>query len=56
MYLDILHVLTQSFKSKQRSRASFRIVICFRDVESPRAFLCALFSITRINQEFLLAI
>jgi len=54
MHLDILHVLTQSFQSKQRSRASFPIVICFRDVGSPHAFVCELFSITRIGQEFLL--
>jgi len=56
MYLDILHVLTQSFQSKQRSWASFRIVICFHDVGSPRAVVCELFSITRISHEFLLAI
>jgi len=56
MFFDILHVLTQSFQSKQRSRTSFRIIICFCDVESPRAFVCELFSITRINQAFLLAI
>ena len=29
---------------------------CFRDVRSPLAFVCELFSTTRINQEFQLAI
>jgi len=31
-------------------------VTCFRDAGSPRAFVCELFSITRTDQEFLLAI
>ena len=39
-----------------RSRTSFRIAICFRDVGSLRAFICEPFLITRINQEYLLAI
>jgi len=56
MYLDILHVLTQSFQSNQQSRTSFRIVICFRDVWISLAFVCELFSNTRIDQEYLLAI
>jgi len=36
----------------------FRIVIyiCFPDHGSPRAFVCQLFPITRINQDFLFAI
>ena len=56
MYLDILHVFTQSFQSKQQSQTSFCIIICFLDVGSPCAFVCEIFSITRINQEFLIAI
>jgi len=54
--LDILQVLTQSFQSKQRARTSFRIVISFRNVGSPHAFVCELFPITRIDEESLLAI
>ena len=49
MYLDLIHVLTKSYQSKQRSWASFRIVICFRDVGSLHAFVCELFSITIIG-------
>jgi len=54
----LLHVLTQSFQSKQRSRASFRFVICFHDIGSLRAFVCELhvFSITRINRKCWLSV
>jgi len=34
----------------------YQIVICFRDLRSSLAFVCELFPITRINQDFLLAI
>jgi len=34
----------------------FRIVMCLSDLGSPHAFVCELFPITRINQDFLLAI
>jgi len=34
----------------------FRIVICFRDLGRLCAFVCELFPITRINQDFRLAI
>jgi len=34
----------------------FLIVIYFRDLGRLRAFVCELFPITRINQDFLLAI
>ena len=34
----------------------YQIVICFRDLGSSLAFVCELFPITRINQDFLLAI
>ena len=33
----------------------YQIVICFRDLGSSLAFVCELFPITRINQDFLLA-
>jgi len=35
---------------------NFEIVICFHDLRRLRAFVCELFPITRINQDFLLAI
>jgi len=34
----------------------YQIIICFRDHWSLRAFVCELFPITRINQDFLLTI
>jgi len=40
----------------KQSRTSFRIIICFCNVGSLRAFVCELFSFNRINQDFLLAI
>ena len=47
--------IEDNWKQDDRGR-QFRIVICFRTHESPRAFECELFPIARINQNVLLAL
>jgi len=46
----------KTIQNNDDRRRQFRIVLCFRDLGSPHAFVCELFLITIINQDCLLAI
>jgi len=49
-------ILIKTNENNDDHGCQYQIVICLCDLRSSLAFVCDLFPITRINQDFLLAI